>query len=49
MQATVISASILEAPEQEPETIKPAWQDCRDALKSAMEADNPRPSNVADS
>ena len=34
-------------PEPEPEVIKPTWQDCRDALKRAMEADNCRPSYVA--
>jgi integrase len=35
-------------PEPEAEIIKPTWQDCRDALKRAMEADNLRTSTVAD-
>lgn len=31
-----------------PEPIKATWQDCRDALQRAMEADNLRPSYVSD-
>lgn len=35
--------------EQEPEPIKATWDECREALKRAMEADNLRPSYVAES